>query len=206
MLKLKFVLSIGFSAGNPQRTQSHKTLANSLENHRNTMKIKETELYKYLDILLSESEITEPNSSKNILHEKYLNPKSNEERDEYFEICDGVISLGVKLGYFKYISKETDWFDLTEKGISAKSKGGHLKYIDYIEHIESERTKPTIIAENYIGGNNHGIQASKSNIHKPNFNHYKSEKQKTSLLEKLSWIIGIVGGLILFYEFIIKKQ
>jgi hypothetical protein len=26
VLKLKFVLSIGFSAGNPQRTQSHKTL------------------------------------------------------------------------------------------------------------------------------------------------------------------------------------
>jgi len=27
VLKLKFVLSIGFSAGNPQRTQSHKTLS-----------------------------------------------------------------------------------------------------------------------------------------------------------------------------------
>lgn len=128
------------------------------------MKIKETELYKYLDILLSESEITEPNSSKNILHEKYLNPISNEEKEKYFEICNGVIILGVKLGYFNYISKETDWFDLTEKGISAKSKGGHLKYVDYIEQKESERNKPTIIAENYIGGNNQGIQASNINL------------------------------------------
>ena len=167
--------------------------------------MKTTELFKYLDILLIESEIAEPNSSKNILHEKYLNPNSKEEREEYFEICDGVIKLGVKLGYFKYISKETDWFDLTEKGIKAKSKGGHLKYIDYIEQKESERSKPTIITENYIAGNNHGIQASKSNVQKSSIHNYKSDNQKTSLLEIFSWIIGIIGGLILIYEFLIKK-
>lgn len=170
------------------------------------MKIKEETLYKYLDIILKESEISEPNSSMNILHEKYLNPITNEEREEYFSITDGIVSLGVQLGYFKYLSKETDWFELTEKGILAKSKGGHFKYLEFIEKRESEKTKPTIIAENYIGGDNHGIQASKSSIHKPKIHNVKNNnQQKTSLLEKVSWIIGIVGGLILIYEFLIKK-
>jgi hypothetical protein len=169
------------------------------------MKIKEAELYKYLDILLLESDIAESNSSKNILHEKYLNPISSEEREEYFEICDGVISLGVKLGFFKYISKESDWYDLTEKGILAKSKGGYLKFVEYLEKKESESVKATIIAENYIGGNNHGVQASKSNIHKPRIQYSTNSKEKTSYLEKLSWIIGIIGGGILIYEFLIKK-
>lgn len=151
------------------------------------MKVKESKLYKYLEIVLAESEIAEPNCSKNILYEKYLNPITNEEREKYFEICDGLVNIGVKLGYFKFISKETDWFDLTEKGILAKSKGGHSKYIDFIEHKELEKTKPTIVAENYIGGNNNGIQASKSNIHKPRIHNIKSNhQQKRFLLEKLS--------------------
>ena len=61
------------------------------------MKIKEETLYKYLEIILLESEITEPNSSVNILHEKYLNPITEEERDEYFSITEGIVSL-----YFRF--------------------------------------------------------------------------------------------------------
>ena len=131
------------------------------------MKIKEETLYKYLEIILLESEITEPNSSMNILHEKYLNPITEEERDEYFSITEGIVSLGVKLGYFEYLSKEKDWYDLTEKGILAKSKGGHFKYIDFIEKSELEKIKPTIVAENYIGGNNHGTQSSNNFSNSP---------------------------------------
>jgi len=39
-----------------------------------------------------------------------------------------VVSLGVKLEYMRHISKQYDWFELTEKGIFAKSKGGYFKY------------------------------------------------------------------------------
>lgn len=160
------------------------------------MKIKDETLYKYLEIILEESEISEPNSAMNILYEKYLTPITNDEREEYFSITEGTVKLGVKLGYFKFISKETDWFELTEKGILVKSKGGHFKHLEFIEKRESEKTKPTIITKNYIAGNNNGIQTSKSHIH----NH-----QKTSLIERLSWIVGIIGGLIMIYEFVIKK-
>lgn len=145
------------------------------------MKIKDETLYKYLEIIIEKSEISEPNSSKNILHEKYLNPVTEQEREEYFSITDGIVNLGVKLGYFKYISKETDWFELTEKGILARSKGGHFKYLEFIEKRDSEKNKPTIIAENYIGGNNHGIQASKSNFHDPKIQNTKSNDEQKNL-------------------------
>jgi hypothetical protein len=172
------------------------------------MKIAQDILFKYLDIIIIESEIAEPDNSKNILHEKYLNPISDEERDEYFEICEKVVSLGSKLGYMKQISKENDWFELTEKGILAKSKGGHFKYIDFIEKIELEKGKLTIVAENYIGGNNHGFQASRSAIDIPAIQ--KANKMtaqnnpKKSFLEIASWLFGIVVAIIVIYEFIIK--
>ncbi|MDI6050162.1 hypothetical protein QLS31_10005 [Flavobacterium sp. XS2P24] len=129
------------------------------------MENKEQILYKYLDIIIIESEIAEQNNSMNILNEKYLD--SSIESEKFFRITDGAVTLGAKLGYLKYISKEPDWFELTEKGILAKSKGGYFKYLEFIEKKELERIKPTIIAENYIAGNNHGIQSSKSNFIKP---------------------------------------
>lgn len=173
------------------------------------MKITEETLYKYLEIILLESEITEPNSSMNILHEKYLNPITEEERDKYFSITEGIVSLGVKLGYFEYLSKEKDWYDLTEKGILAKSKGGHLKYIDFIEKSELEKIKPTIVAENYIGGNNHRIQSSKTEFISPEIQNASkttaSNPPKRSFIEIASWIFGIVVAIIAIYEFILKK-
>jgi len=131
------------------------------------MIITQDSLFKYLDIIIIESEIAEADSSKKILYKKYLNPISDEERDEYFEICEKVVSLGSKLGYIKHISKEDDWFELTEKGISAKSKGGYFKYIDFLEKSELEKIRPSIVAENYIGGDNHGTQSSNNFSNNP---------------------------------------
>ena len=34
------------------------------------------------------------------------------------------------------ISKEEDWFELTEKGIQAKELGGYFKYIESIKNKE----------------------------------------------------------------------
>jgi len=172
------------------------------------MENKEQVLYKYLDIIIIESEIAEENNSMNILNEKYLNPITDDEREEFFRITDGVVALGYKLGFLKYMSKEPDWFELTEKGILAKSKGGYFKYLDFIEKKELERIKPTIIAENYIGGNNHGIQSSRSAFIKPaiqNANKItETNAPKKSFLEIASWVIGGVAAMIAIYEFIIK--
>lgn len=129
----------------------------------------EKDLYKYLDILIVDAEIAEPNSPNNILYEKYIFPTETEKYD-FLEFCDRLVKLGNKLSYFKYMSKEPDWFELTEKGILAKEKGGHLKYEKFINDKELEKVKPNIIAENYIDGNNYGNQSSNnfSNIPKTN--------------------------------------
>ena len=171
------------------------------------MNDKEKILYKFLDIIIIESEIAVENNSMNILNEKYLDATT--EQEEFFRITDGVVVLGCKLGFLKFISKEPDWFELTEKGILAKEKGGYFKYLDFIEKRELEKIKPTIIAENYIGGNNHGIQSLKSDFTNPEIHNASkaiaSIPPKRSFIEIASWIFGIVVAIIAIYEFILKK-
>lgn len=122
-------------------------------------------LYKYLDIIIIESSLVEENNSRNILHLKYLDDTINS--DEFFRITLGVVKLGCELGFLRYKYNQYEgFFDLTAKGISAKEKGGYFKYLEFIEKKELEKVKPTIIADNYIGGDNHGIQSSRSELKK----------------------------------------
>lgn len=173
------------------------------------MKISNDILYKYLDIIIKESEIADADNSKNILYEKHLNPISDEERDEYFEICEQIVSLGSKLGFMKRISKEDDWFELTEKGIQAKELGGYFKYIEFIKNKELESKTSNIITENYIAGNNYGIQSSESDFINPAMQNdnrtIETKPPKKSLLEIASWFLGSIAAVIAIYEFIIKK-
>jgi hypothetical protein len=173
------------------------------------MKINNNILYKYLDIIIIESEIAEPDNSKNILYEKYLNPISEDERDEYFEICNQIVCLGSKLGFIIRISKEDDWFELTEKGIQAKQLGGYFKYIEFIKNKELQNKKFNIVAENYIAGNNYGNQSSRSALINPTIQNdnkiTETNPPKRSLIEIFSWIFGSAAAIIAIYEFIIKK-
>lgn len=173
------------------------------------MKISNDILYKYLDIIIIESEIAEADSSKNILYEKHLKPISDSEREEYFNICEQTVSLGSKLGFMKRISKEYDWFELTEKGIQAKELGGYFKYVEFIKNKELENKTSNIITENYIAGNNYGIQSSRSDFIKPTIQTdnkiTESKPAKRSLLEIASWFLGSIIAIIGIYEFIIKK-
>jgi hypothetical protein len=166
------------------------------------MNDKEKILYKFLDIIIIESEIAVENNSMNILNEKYLDATT--EQEEFFRITDGVVALGYKLGFLKFISKESDWFELTEKGILAKEKGGYFKYLDFIEKRELEKIKPTI-----IGGNNHGIQSSKSDFTNSEIHNASkaiaSIPPKRSFIEIAYWIFGIAVAIIAIYEFILKK-
>ena len=70
------------------------------------MNDKEKILYKFLDIIIIESEIAVENNSMNILNEKYLDATT--EQEEFFRITDGVVESGNKLGLLKFISKEPE--------------------------------------------------------------------------------------------------
>lgn len=59
----------------------------------------------------------------------------------------------------------------------------------------------------YIAGNveNSTLNTDNSNYKKPVINSATNTEPKTSIIEFLSWIIGIIVGLIGIYEFLIKK-
>ncbi len=69
--------------------------------------------------------------------------------------------------------------------------------------------KSYINIENYIGGNNNGIQSSKGdfngNIKEKIVINDEKKSGKKILLEMLAWIVGIIAGVIAIYEFIIKN-
>jgi hypothetical protein len=87
----------------------------------------------------------------------------------------------------------------------------------WIKNLEMEKENrlkeniktSTIIAENYIGGDNHGIQSSKSDFINPEIHNASktiaSNPPKRSFLEIASWVFGIVVAIIAIYEFILKK-
>ena len=73
--------------------------------------------------------------------------------------------------------------------------------LSYEEWLKPKPTIPTINHGNIIGGNVHG---SNLNIDSPVS--HTPENNKTSLLEKISWIVGIIVGLIGIYEFFLKSH
>ncbi|ESU23663.1 hypothetical protein FLJC2902T_32250 [Flavobacterium limnosediminis JC2902] len=128
---------------------------------------------------------------------------------QYFVDKKNLITLEEKIsqfaelnGYVKPINSNKINYQLTQKGIDAKYLGGHIQYMENKFKKESN-----IKIENYIGGNNNGIQSSNSNFTNPTIENkqIKNPKNKASILEILSWIVGILIGLVGLYEFIIKK-
>ena len=173
------------------------------------MEIKEENLFKYLDVLIFDSKISELNNCPQILYDKYIRSNSKNDRYDDLLFCDKIFILGLNLGFIKSHNSEKEWFELTEKGISAKSKGGYFKYLEFIENKELDKIKPTIIAENYISGDNHGIQSSRSDFIKPAIKNAskitETKPPKKSFLEIASWVFGGIAAIIAIYEFVIKK-
>ncbi|MFT6689452.1 MAG: hypothetical protein ACJAX7_002486 [Saprospiraceae bacterium] len=75
--------------------------------------------------------------------------------------------------------------------------------------MELDKIKPTIIAENYIGGNNHGIQSSKSDFIDPEIHNASKAianiPPKRSFIEITSWVFRIAVAIIAIYKFILKR-
>ena len=189
VFQLNFSAKLKVSSSKSATTQSRETLCLSLENRNlENMNDKEKILYKFLDIIIIESEIAVENNSMNILNGKYLDATT--EQEEFFRITDGVVVLGCKLGFLKFISKEPDWFELTEKGILAKEKGGYFKYLDFIKKRELKKIKPTIIAENYIGGDNHGNQSSNNSITNNSIANPNNDQKANSIMLKFWKLIS----------------
>ncbi|MGG7036534.1 MAG: hypothetical protein ACI7YS_15260 [Flavobacterium sp.] len=118
------------------------------------------------------------------------------EKKQFKYLAENLRKTLIKKGLIEFTKGSNLYVELTEKG---------RKYFDekIIEPINFTQN-----IENYIGGNNHGIQSSRSDFIKPaiqNANKITETKPpKKSFLEIASWVIGGVAAIIAIYEFIIK--
>lgn len=162
---------------------------------------------KYFDLVISDIDSPSLFWISDILDDdKYSEIKSNE---KYIGLTrHSIIEFGINNGYFNpSIRKGGTGSSLTSLGLKLKKFGkGHEAFEKYLE----DKSKPQTNNINFIGGNNYGVQSSNSDFIKPTIqnkvNKTANEPSKKSPIEMLSWIIGIIVGLILIYEFIVKSS
>jgi hypothetical protein len=171
--------------------------------------MKEETVIKYFNIVLNGAEKFDVFSINNILLKKYFNPQTEKEREYFHELCDRIEKIATKLKFFE--DGKNGWFELSDKGRKSKELGGYFEYEKYIEQKELESKKNiNINIGNLTKGNNYGTQSSgntalNSPVKQKTVNKTEKEPSKKSWIEIASWIIGSIVGLIVIYEFIIKK-
>jgi hypothetical protein len=117
---------------------------------------------------------------------------------EYSRMDRKLISYGL-------VEKVKDWIMPTNEGMVLADSG-----ITVQEYISKKNTPPpaTInVTGNYIGGSNYNspLTATNDNVDIVGKDVYFKEEGKRPLLEKLSWIAGIIGGVYVIWEFFIKS-
>ncbi len=108
---------------------------------------------------------------------------------------------------------DNDWVHATIENKAVLINSNGRLYVNKKRfHIKSEPSIGTqnIMRDNYGNSNQSGQGSSFSNdfinpIKQTNINSKPAKPPKTSIIEKLSWLIGIIIGLITLYEFILKK-
>jgi hypothetical protein len=172
------------------------------------MDISKDTIEKYLDIVLNELDKINMFSVNNTLAEKHIPITTSKQKDDFEKIVIPVIYLGKELGFFKSLSKDNSWFKLSEKGIKAHELGGYFKYLEYRDGLKSNETKLSLNVENFIGGDNLGLQSSDSEIIKPKMQNIKKQnapnKPTKSVLKTIYWILGILVAITILITFIIQ--
>lgn len=96
------------------------------------MEINKNTSERFLDILLIEIVDVTRFSIKDILfNNSELRQLAKDDDDSAIKICEAVLLLGKTYDYLEV--RGSGIFKLTEKGVEAKAKGGHVKYQKYIK-------------------------------------------------------------------------
>lgn len=157
------------------------------------------DVIKTMDFIILNGNEFEIFNVKNILYKNGIT--TNLSSEETHELIEQTISFGKKFGYFKQPTKE-QWVELTEKGLKARSLGGHQKFINSINDVSNN------ITHNYHNVTQVNQSSEKIDLKSPIKQKivHKTDKapSKKSWVEILAWIIGIIAGLVAIYEFVIK--
>lgn len=125
---------------------------------------KEPEIENFANLILINCPKYEMFSLDGVVNELNL----NKTKDRQFNVIYlEITNLLKEYEFIKHVPNTSGYFKLSKNGKIAKEKGGYFKYIEFINNKELESVKQTIIAENYIGGDNLGFQSSKSDFTAP---------------------------------------
>jgi len=167
---------------------------------------KETEIENFANLILINCPKFEMFSLNEIIDK--LNLDKTKER-QFNSLNLEVISLLKECDLIKHVENTSGFFKLSQNGLLAKDKGGYFKYVEFIKNKELESNSKNVYTENYIAGDNYGIQSSRSDFIKPLIQTKnkitETKPAKRSLLEIFSWVFGVIASIIAIYEFIIKK-
>jgi len=158
------------------------------------MKIEKKTIIKYLDIILQADKKDSFFDIYDILVPKYLKAEADEREKKYFiKLKEEIIEFGE---YENYIEQfDSGHFKLTEKGKTAKKKGGHLNYEKYLENKTDPKTVNYNLKGATIGQINHESNFEKS-PNKITLNTDQNNKpDKKSFLKRVflnPYVIGIV--------------
>lgn len=121
---------------------------------------------------------------------------------ELSEVFSKLISFGIL---------RKDRFTIRVNDVKALSKVIEFESIEkYLEWFESKdnNVKIELKADNFIAGDNFGIQSSNSEINSPTIQNTKKNNEPSkptkSVLKTIYWIFGILVAITILYTFIIK--
>lgn len=129
------------------------------------MNIDKVTIIKYFDIVLLSDKKDSFFDVYDSLVPKYLKAETTEEKEYFCFLKDELIEFAKYEKYFNQFPNGS--CELTDIGKIAKKKGGHFKYEKYIENKYLDNKKVDIKIDNFIGGDNYGVQSSKSHLYKP---------------------------------------
>jgi len=162
------------------------------------MKIEEKTIIEYLDIILQADKKDSFFDIYDILVPKYLKVETESEKKYFIELKEEIIEFGE---YENYIEQfDSGHIKLTEKGKTAKKKGGHLNYEKYLENKDLDnKTEHKTVNYNLegatVGQINHESNFEKSPTKITLKTDRNNKPDKKSLLKRIflnPYVIGIV--------------
>lgn len=171
--------------------------------------ITNTEIINYVNLLLISEKDDSFFDMYDILVPNYLNTKTYNDRNHFFNIKRKIIEFAIYEDYFKVFPNEN--LCLTEKGKLAKKKGGHYEYEKFIE--EKGSINSSIITNYNIYNSTVDTIFQNSNISKSNLNFSKNIKSKTKpkpflsrMLKNLPTFMNIIALVEFILEYKILKR
>jgi hypothetical protein len=152
-----------------------RCIARTLAKSPIKMKIEESTIIKYFDIVLLADKKDSFFGIYRVLSKKYLKDETKEEREFIENIRSKIKEFSEFHGYFEFFPN--GHCKLTEKGLDAKEKGGHLKYKKSLTEKPLDWYKITGLIFTFVFGVSTILLGVRNNSLKTDYDSLKSQSE-----------------------------